>query len=71
MMLRVSLRHAAPDLAVEFAAQGGITALFGASGAGKTSVLRAVAGLLTPDQGRIEAGALLFDSGVLEGLLEL
>lgn len=62
MMLRVSLHHAAPDLAVEFAAQGGITALFGASGAGKTSVLRAVAGLLTPDQGRIEAGALLFDS---------
>lgn len=62
MMLRVSLRHAAPDLAVEFEAPGGITALFGPSGAGKTSVLRAVAGLLPPDQGRIEAGEVLFDS---------
>lgn len=62
MMLRVSLRHDAPDLAVEFEAPDGITALFGASGAGKTSVLRAVAGLLCPDQGRIEAGGLLFDS---------
>lgn len=60
-MLRVSLRHSAPDLDVAFEAPGGITALFGPSGAGKTSVLRAVAGLLTPDQGRIEAGALLFD----------
>ena len=62
MMLRVRLRHAAPDLDVAFEAPGGITALFGPSGAGKTSVLRAVAGLLTPDHGRVEAGEVLFDS---------
>lgn len=61
-MLRVALRHRLPDLAVEFTAPGGITALFGPSGSGKTSVLRAVVGLLTPDQGRIEASELLFDS---------
>ena len=61
VMLRVSLRHRVPDLEVDFEAPGGITALFGPSGAGKTSVLRAVAGLLTPERGRIEAGALLFD----------
>lgn len=42
---------------------GGLTALFGPSGAGKTSVLNMVAGLLRPDRGRIAvAGQCLFDS---------
>jgi molybdate transport system ATP-binding protein len=46
----------------EFTAGEGLTALFGSSGAGKTSILNMIAGLLTPDQGRIAvAGALLFD----------
>ena len=67
-MLRVSLRHAAPDLDLRFEAPGGITALFGASGAGKTSVLRAVAGVLRPDAGRIEAGSVLFDSATAVNL---
>ena len=31
----------------------GITAIFGPSGAGKTSVINMVAGLLNPDHGRI------------------
>ena len=31
----------------------GITALFGPSGAGKTSVINMVAGLIRPDKGRI------------------
>lgn len=43
----------------------GITALFGPSGAGKTSVINAVAGLLRPQKGRILLGdRVVFDSGV-------
>ena len=41
----------------------GVTALFGRSGAGKTSVIAAIAGLLRPDEGRIQvAGRTLFDT---------
>jgi len=42
---------------------GGVTALFGPSGAGKTSIVNMIAGLVTPDRGRILCkGRLLFDS---------
>jgi molybdate transport system ATP-binding protein len=41
----------------------GITALYGRSGAGKTSLVNALAGLLRPDRGRIVVdGEVLFDS---------
>lgn len=41
----------------------GVLALFGRSGAGKTSVVNMLAGLLRPDRGRIEIdGRVLFDS---------
>jgi molybdate transport system ATP-binding protein len=40
-------------LAVRFDAKGGATALFGPSGAGKTSVVNMIAGLLKPDRGTI------------------
>jgi molybdate transport system ATP-binding protein len=41
----------------------GVTALFGRSGAGKTSVVRALAGLSRPDSGRIAVGdTIFFDS---------
>jgi molybdate transport system ATP-binding protein len=50
-------------LDVAFEAGPGVTALFGASGAGKSSVLAAVAGALRPDRGRIVLdGEPLFDS---------
>ncbi len=41
----------------------GVTALFGRSGSGKTSIVAAIAGLLRPDEGRIVAGGdVLYDS---------
>ncbi len=52
------------ELDVHFrTASTGITALFGPSGAGKTSVVNIVAGLLRPDQGKVAvSGRTLFDS---------
>lgn len=50
-------------IAARFEAGEGITALFGPSGAGKTSILNMVAGLMRPDTGRIAVnGVVLFDS---------
>lgn len=55
MTLDVTLHHrmASFTLDVTFQAPSGITALFGRSGAGKTTLIQAVAGLLKPDQGEI------------------
>src|ERR1700676_1562210 len=50
-------------LAVEFAADGAPLGLLGPSGSGKSMTLRAIAGLETPDRGRIVLhGRVLFDS---------
>src|SRR5262249_24821710 len=50
-------------LAASFEAGEGVTALFGRSGAGKTSVVNAIAGILRPDRGRIEInGETMFDA---------
>jgi len=50
-------------LAVEFTADGPPLGLLGPSGSGKTMTLRAIAGLDTPDRGRIVLhGRTLFDS---------
>jgi len=50
-------------LAVRFEAAGGVTALFGPSGAGKTTVVNMIAGLLAPDRGSITLnGEVLFDN---------
>ena len=50
-------------LDVEFEVLPGFTILFGASGAGKTTLLDCLAGLVTPDRGRILIGdRVLFDS---------
>lgn len=51
------------ELKVSFYIQPGITILFGASGAGKTTLLECIAGLITPDEGRIAlAGKTIFDA---------
>jgi ABC-type sulfate/molybdate transport systems ATPase subunit len=56
-----SLRHFELRVAVEIGPE--TLALVGPSGAGKTTVLRAVAGLVRPDRGRIALGTrTLFDS---------
>lgn len=64
-MLRVDVqrRVGSLDLVAAFEAETHVTALFGRSGAGKTSVVNMIAGLLRPDRGRIEVdGQVLFDS---------
>ncbi len=57
-MLEVSLRHGFAGFRLEaaFTAGPGVTALFGRSGAGKTTIAQAVAGLLRPEAGRIVLG---------------
>jgi len=65
MSFDISVQRKLDDriIAAEFVSDGGLTALFGPSGAGKTSVLNMVAGLLRPDAGRVVVGAeALFDS---------
>jgi molybdate transport system ATP-binding protein len=50
-------------VSVRFQAAGGATALFGPSGAGKTSVVNMIAGLLRPDRGSIALDeTVLFDA---------
>ena len=50
-------------LDVRFTAEGGLTALFGRSGAGKTSLINLLAGLERPERGRISVdGHVLFDA---------
>jgi molybdate transport system ATP-binding protein len=65
MTLSVQIRHAfgAFTCDVAFEAPGGVTALFGHSGSGKTTIVNAVAGLLQPDQGRVQIGSdILLDT---------
>lgn len=63
-MIRVDVQQqlGAFALDVAFDAPVGVTALFGRSGSGKTSVINAIAGLTRPDAGRIELNdRTLFD----------
>ena len=56
-------RLAVFELDVHFRSGRGLTALFGRSGAGKTSVVNAIAGLIRPERGRIVVdGAVLLDT---------
>lgn len=61
--LDIRRRLGEADIALTLSAGPGLTGLHGPSGAGKTSVLNMVAGLLAPDAGRIVVGGeVLFDS---------
>ena len=55
MTLEVDVRYRAGTfrLAARFDSAGGLTALFGRSGSGKTSLVNLIAGLLRPAEGRI------------------
>jgi molybdate transport system ATP-binding protein len=51
------------QLDARFTADGGVTALFGPSGAGKTTILNLIAGALRPDEGTLRLGdSLLVDT---------
>jgi len=56
-------RVGAMDLQAAFKSDGGVTSLFGQSGAGKTSLTNMIAGLRTPLRGRIAVNdTILFDA---------
>ena len=65
-MLHVDLHKRLGEFNLDVAFEttdGGITALFGRSGAGKTTLVNMMAGLLRPDSGRLQIGGqVLFDS---------
>lgn len=61
--LDVAKRLGEAEIACRIAPGTGLTVLFGPSGAGKTSVLNMVAGLVAPDRGHVRVGeAVLFDA---------
>jgi molybdate transport system ATP-binding protein len=65
MTLSVAVRHrlGAFELDAAFESGGRLTALFGASGSGKTSLVNIMAGLIRPDKGRIAVdGRVLVDT---------
>jgi molybdate transport system ATP-binding protein len=64
-MLNVNITKKLADLTIsaEISPDVGITVLFGASGAGKSSIINMLAGLMTPTEGKIILdGRVLFDS---------
>jgi molybdate transport system ATP-binding protein len=64
-MLEVDIEHRLGTFAldVHFRSGRGLTALFGRSGAGKTSVVNTIAGLISPHKGRVVVdGAVLTDT---------
>jgi len=64
-MIEIDLSHRLGrfTLEVQFGAGPGLTALFGRSGAGKSSVVNIIAGLISPERGRVVVdGTVLVDT---------
>jgi molybdate transport system ATP-binding protein len=63
MMLRVDVSKQLGEFSLQatFASEGRVTGLFGASGAGKTSLINMIAGLLRPDRGTIAVDGKTLD----------
>ena len=57
-MIKVSMKktYGSFTLDAHFESGSGVTALYGVSGAGKTSIVDAIAGLNRPDSGHIVVG---------------
>ncbi|MDP3759862.1 MAG: ABC transporter ATP-binding protein [Ramlibacter sp.] len=49
--------------------KGGMVALLGANGAGKSTTLKAISGLLKPERGLITRGEVRFEGGDIDGLM--
>lgn len=65
MALEVAIKKYYPDfnLDVNFYTEKGILGVLGASGCGKSMTLKCIAGIETPDEGKIILnGRVLFDS---------
>jgi molybdate transport system ATP-binding protein len=64
-MLQVDVTKQLGEFSIEaaFTSEGRVTGLFGASGAGKTSLINMIAGLLTPDRGTIAFDGDVLDDG--------
>ena len=65
MSLKVNIRKRLGNfnLDVAFETERGVFAILGASGCGKSMTLKCIAGIETPDEGRIELnGRVLYDS---------
>jgi molybdate transport system ATP-binding protein len=63
-MLRVDVAKQLGEFSIEasFASEGRVTGLFGASGAGKSSLINMIAGLLQPDRGIISLDGETLDN---------
>ena len=63
VLVDIDHRQGAFSLKASFASSGRLTALFGPSGSGKSSLISLIAGLTRPDRGRIEVdGRVLVDT---------
>jgi molybdate transport system ATP-binding protein len=64
IVLRVDVSKQLGEFSIEasFASEGRVTGLFGASGAGKTSLINIIAGLLRPDRGVVTVDGETLDN---------